>query len=320
VVRYGFPFMGWIAACLACGGEPNVQVPDPAPRDAAVSPPESAPPTADASGEEAASGKGADGDVSTDRAEPPVDASEPDRAAPDVAMPAPDAGPGATDASDGATSRSVLVFTRTTGFRHDSIEPAAMALRASLVPLGWVVDVGADPAAFTTANLARYAGVVLVSTTGMPLGDPGTNELAALAAFVRGGGALVGIHAATSTMYPLTTPYTQLLGGRFVDHPGGPRMSTCYVEGTHPSVAALPAMFAVNDEIYVFDAFEATNVIDLRCLALDGTTRLPIAWHRTEGAGRVFNTALGHFTEEWDVAGKIVKDHVVPGILWALRR
>src|SRR5436190_13321620 len=94
-----------------------------------------------------------------------------------------------------------LVYTNPTWFLQDSIGAAAATVGAALRAEGITVESSADPALFTPAGLRRYAGIVLVSTTGKPLGDPGTAALDALAAFVRGGGALVGLHAASSTLY-----------------------------------------------------------------------------------------------------------------------
>jgi type 1 glutamine amidotransferase len=172
--------------------------------------------------------------------------------------------------------------------------------------------------AFTAANLERFGAIILVDTTGKPLGDPGTAELDALAAFVRAGGGLVGIHAATATTYAVTLPYVPLLGAREVAHPGDVRMTTCFPQGTHPSVAMLPASFPITDEIFTFDNVSNDDEVVVECLALDGKTRLPISWHRVEGAGRVFNEALGHPIELWTPDGLLLKQHVIPGVLWVL--
>src|SRR5213075_210703 len=113
----------------------------------------------------------------------------------------------------------VLVFTNTTGYRHASIEADVQALRAALMPVGITAETSADPKLFTAAGLARFGAVILLSTTGKPLGDPGTEALAALAGFVREGGGLVGLHAASSSEYDPALPWTPLIGGKFVDHP-----------------------------------------------------------------------------------------------------
>src|SRR5437762_514223 len=62
----------------------------------------------------------------------------------------------------------VLVFSRTAGFRHDSI-PAGIAAIRGLA--GLAVDATEDAAAFTPDNLRRYRVVVFLSTTGDVLDD-----------------------------------------------------------------------------------------------------------------------------------------------------
>jgi type 1 glutamine amidotransferase len=247
--------------------------------------------------------------------EPPVSPPGPADAAvtPDLAV-APD-----TAAVRPAGPQAVLVYTRATGFVHDSIRASALGVTKGLQAAGISVDASAEPGVFTPETLRKYAAVVLVSTTGKPLGDPGTAALAALAAFVRGGGALVGLHAASSTFYDPALPYTALIGGKFVEHPGSVRNSQCHPAGDHASVAMLPDPYPVHDEIYDMDHLDPNNVVDLRCDAVSGPP-LPIAWHRSEGLGRVFYTALGHDAADWAPGAVLLQKHVLPGILWALGR
>jgi type 1 glutamine amidotransferase len=227
----------------------------------------------------------------------------------------------ATDTSGpGAAGGKVLIFTNSTGYRHVSIEPEAAAIKAALAELGFSPEVSADPARFSTSGLADLRGIVLVSTTGKPLGDPGTDAVAALDAYVKGGGALISIHAASSTFYDPAGPYTRLIGGKFVNHPGSVRQATCFPEGTHPASAKLPPSFSTKDEIYVFDNYRADNQVVLRCAAFTGNDKLPIAWYRSEGKGRVFNSALGHEAADFAPNALLMRDHFLPGMLWALGR
>jgi type 1 glutamine amidotransferase len=213
---------------------------------------------------------------------------------------------------------AILIYTRADAFVHDTRGTAAMAIKKALAPLGVTATISEDPALITAEKLAPLTGIVLIDNTGNPFGNPGTAAIAALGAFVRAGHGLAGVHAATSG-YDGVPAYIGLLGGHFKEHPGGVRLGHCQPMGSFPSVARLPATFALVDEFYVFDQYNEANLVDLRCDALGSTTKLPIAWHRQEGQGRVFYTALGHNAEEWSDP-KIVDDHVIPGILWSLGR
>jgi type 1 glutamine amidotransferase len=266
---------------------------------------------------------------------PMTDAAGPVTAGPDTApsqqtpVPPADTAPAvAVDAAGAADlspaippgPQSVLIFTRATAVVHVSSPAAAKAMTDALRAEQITADVTADPKVFTPDGLRRYAAVVLLDNTGKPLGDPGTEAIDALAAFVRDGGALVGIHAASSTLYDPALAYTPLIGGKFIDHPGGIRPDACHAVGTHPAVAMLPAPYMVRDEIYSMDHLRPENEVILTCDRLGGGAPLPIAWHRLEGKGRVFYTALGHDASEWAADGPLLAHHVLPGILWALGR
>lgn len=302
-VRFGFWILaaGLAGACSSPGQTPS-------PDDnagtggAAVSGTggsQAGPPVPDAAvgggGQAGTGGAGPDGTVSTDG--PPAAT--------------PDGGPSDTGAASGSTR--VLIFTRSTGYVHDSTPVAADFISRSARLAGLQPETSADPAKFSTAGLAVYGAIVLIANAGEPFG-PGTAGPDALIAYVKGGGALVGIENCNHA-YDNYDPYVNLMGGDFAGHPTGFLTTTCAKEGTHPSVAMLPAVFNVTDEIYAFTKFRMDNQIVLRC----DTDRRPVSWYREEGAGRFFYTALGHSSASWQTP-PLVDQHVIPGLLWAMRR
>jgi cytochrome c len=112
----------------------------------------------------------------------------------------------------------VLVFTRAAGFAHASIPDAVDAIEALGDAHRFEVDVTDDAASFTDANLARYAAVVFVHTTGNVL--PGATERAAFERYMRQGGGFLGVHAAAdmgdvATSWPF---YRELVGAAFKGH------------------------------------------------------------------------------------------------------
>lgn len=244
--------------------------------------------------------------------------------------PAPDASsegvPDATarDLSAPGESRParVLIFTKTNGTVHvPGITAAVASFRAALGPLGITVETSADSAVFSADKLAVYAGVIMVSTSGKPFGDPGTAQIEALAAFVKQGGGLAGFHAASSTEYGATGPFTALLGAETKDQGGGFRMSDCTPEGTNPSVAKVAMPWRVaNEEFYTFNGFNPANQVVLRCNPATGTEKIPISWVRQEGAGRVFFTGLGHYQQFWAQGDAFFTNHALPGVLWTIGR
>jgi len=224
----------------------------------------------------------------------------------------PDAG--GTGTTDSSLPQRILIYTKCTGFVHASIPTAANAIAKAAMGFGIASDQSADPAKFAPDQLAQYGAVVLVATTGEPLGAPGTQAIDALVAFVRGGRGLVAIEDANHA-YDTNITYVSLIGGDFSGHLGFGGYS-CMKVGDHPSVHLLPATFPITDEVYnVPMQFRMDNQVVLRC----GPNASPISWVRAEGAGRIFYTALGHADASWTMP-PLVDGHVIPALLWTMGR
>ena len=147
------------------------------------------------------------------------------------------------------TLSKVLVFSKTAGFRHDSIPQGIAAIQALGTANGFTVDATEDAAQFTDANLAQYDVVVFLSTTGDVLNDA---QQTAFENYMKAGGGFAGIHAASDTEY--TWPYYgQMLGAYFRNHPSGTPTATVKVEDAdEPSTTGLPASEVRTDEWYNF--------------------------------------------------------------------
>ncbi|NED85217.1 ThuA domain-containing protein, partial [Streptomyces sp. SID11233] len=87
----------------------------------------------------------------------------------------------------------VLVFSKTAGFRHDSIPTGIATFQELGGEHGFTVTATEDASAFTPENLAGYEAVVFLSTTGDVLDD---TQQDALQAYVDDGGGFMGVHAA----------------------------------------------------------------------------------------------------------------------------
>src|SRR5205823_3906461 len=92
----------------------------------------------------------------------------------------------------------VLVFSRTTAFRHDAIPEAVEAIGALGAEHGFAVDATEDSSVFDDAQLAPYRAVVFLLTTGDVL-DP--DQRAAFERYIRAGNGYAGIHSASDTEY-----------------------------------------------------------------------------------------------------------------------
>ena len=110
----------------------------------------------------------------------------------------------------------VLVFSKTTGFRHDSIPAGIAAIRALGEANDFQVDATEDAGVFNATTLAHYDAVVFMSTTGDPLN---ATQQTAFESYIRGGGGYVGVHAAADTEYEWTV--VRPAGGRVLPQPSG---------------------------------------------------------------------------------------------------
>src|SRR5262245_53194688 len=100
--------------------------------------------------------------------------------------------------SSRAPAADVLVFTRTTGFRHSSIPAGIAALRELGAQAGYRVESTEDAAVFAEQGLQGVRVVVFLNTTGTILDD---GERAVLERWIRAGGGFVGVHSAADTEY-----------------------------------------------------------------------------------------------------------------------
>lgn len=244
----------------------------------------------------------------------------------------PDAGP--------TGEARALVFTRTTGWRHDSIPIGVLRLSELLPTYGYAVDHTEDPSAFTPENLARYKVVVFLNTTGDILDD---TQQAALEGYVRAGGGYAGVHSAADTEHDWPW-YGDLVGAFFTRHPLIPFGVRVALDSQRSlATASTSKSFSLVEEIYDFDrnprATQGTEVLATieprlspceifgqqgvgplcELMRIPGDWRMgddhPVAWQKRFDGGRSFYTNLGHMQSTWSRPDFL--NHVVGGIRWA---
>ena len=114
---------------------------------------------------------------------------------------------------------SVLVFSKTDQFRHQSITAGKEALLELGKQNSFKVDTTEDASVFKEKFLEKYNVIVFLNTTGDVLNDAQQLELNR---FIQAGGGFVGIHAAADTEYDwpwygkLVGAYFESLGGKII--------------------------------------------------------------------------------------------------------
>ena len=213
---------------------------------------------------------------------------------------------------------SVLAFSRTAGFRHESIPDAVQAVRVLGDQHGFRVDATEDPSVFTDVGLAPYNAVLFLLTTGDVLDD---SQQAAFERFIRAGRGFVGVHSAADTEYDWPW-YGGLLGTYFESHPDIQPALVRVEDFRHPSTAPLPAEWSRVDEWYNFRT-NPREQPEIQVLAsLDETTYSggvmgdhPIAWSHAYDGGRAWYTGGGHTRESY--AEPLFLQHLLGGIEYA---
>ncbi|MYQ47491.1 DUF1080 domain-containing protein [Streptomyces sp. SID4985] len=223
-------------------------------------------------------------------------------------------GPAAARPTD---SGRVLVFSKTAGFRHDSIPDGIAAVQQLGATDGLTVDATEDAGAFTARNLRRYDAVVFLSTTGDVL-NPAQQR--AFEGYIRQGGGYVGVHAAADTEYDWPF-YGGLAGAYFQSHPAIQPATVVVEDHAHPSTAQLPTRWERTDEWYNYrsDPRDRAHVL----ASLDESTYSggtmngdhPIAWCQEYQGGRAFYTGGGHTKESY--ADPAFRAHLLGGLRWA---
>ncbi|MFD9907410.1 ThuA domain-containing protein [Streptomyces sp. NPDC059063] len=226
--------------------------------------------------------------------------------------------PGPDRPVHGKDGERVLVFSKTAGFRHDSIPDGIAAVKDLGAAHGFTVDATENAAAFTRKNLARYDAVIWLSTTGDVLN---TTQQGAFEDYIHAGGGYVGVHAAADTEYDWPF-YGGLAGAYFQSHPAIQPAKIKVEDHAHPATAHLGASWDRTDEWYNYRSNPRDRARVLASLdesSYSGGTMSgdhPIAWCQTYQGGRAFYTGGGHTKQSY--ADPAFRRHLLGGIRYAI--
>jgi len=233
----------------------------------------------------------------------------------------------------------VLVFSRTQGFRHSSIEAGQLAIQQLGTQNDFATVFTEDPDQFNDDNLAGFDVVVFLNTTGDVLNE---TQQAAFERFVHAGGGYTGIHSAADTEHDWPF-YGELVGAYFLTHPLINQPGTLRIEDpSQPSTAPLPAPWML--PIEEFYSFETNPADEVRVLfnvdesSYQQTPNIscdprepnfpqgfsgvmgdhPMSWCHDKFAGRAWYTGIGHEAYLYQLPE--YRAHILGGILTAGRR
>lgn len=253
-----------------------------------------------------------------------------------------------------AGKKSVLVFTKSSGWEHDVVkriddkpsivEQAVTALGAKH---GFNVTATKDGRVFDANDLRQYAAVLFfttgdLTTTGTDKNPPMSAEgKQKLLDAIHSGLGFVGVHAASDTFHTQpdpennsnryiahgekSDPYLRMLGAEFITHGSTPRLQTTNIvvnDPKFPGLEGVASPFTFNDEWYSLKDFRTDLhvILTLDTKGMSGKPYerppYPMTWARMQGNGRVFYTAIGDRPENW--SNPLFLNLLGGGIRWAI--
>jgi len=220
-------------------------------------------------------------------------------------------------------NKKVLIFSKTTGWRHQSIEKGTEKLSKALQEKGITVSATEDASIFNDTDLSGFSALIFLNTTGDILNS---QQQIAMERYIQAGGGYVGIHSATDTETAGEwTWYRRLVGAVFKSHPGTPsnvqNAKLKVLRKDHPSTADLPDYFNIVDEWYDFKSLSDRRVdlitVDEKSYNGGGHgVYHPIAWYHEFDGGRSFYTGVGHNASNFSLPHFM--KHLLGGIEYAI--
>jgi type 1 glutamine amidotransferase len=221
---------------------------------------------------------------------------------------------------------NVLVFSKTLGYRHESISSGLKMLYDQSKKQNWVITATENAGLLRDDFLAGFDVAVFLNPTGDAVCDEGQ---AAFEKWMNSGKGLVGIHAAADCEYDWNY-YDQILGAHFKTHPPSQKATVVFENYDHPAMAPFKGMksYTTYDEWYTFKENPRSNVKVLATLDESTIKKFdndnfrmgdhPLIWWQEKNGIRSFYTGFGHTHEAFQ--DKLIIEHITNAINWAARR
>ena len=221
---------------------------------------------------------------------------------------------------------NVLLFTKTAGFHHVSINEGVDAIRDLGKRHHFSVDWQESSTVFNARNLEKFQVIIFLNTTGDILDD---EQQKAMEDFIRAGKGFVGIHSAADTEYDWDW-YTKMLGRMFKIHPKIQTAKLRTVRKNFPGMETTPDSRVWTDEWYQYQeelSDDLTYLIRVDEKTFDPKVKWgdnigegmgefhPMVWYHNYDGGRAYYTGLGHVPATF--SDPIFLDQLAGAIWWA---
>lgn len=221
---------------------------------------------------------------------------------------------------------NLLVFSKTSGYRHESISSGIKMLYDLSNNQNWVITATEDGSIINDDILQNIDVIIFLNPTGNALN---TDEKRAFEKFVQKKKGVVGIHAATDFEYEWPF-YGKIMGAWFSAHPPAQKGTIIIEDPGHPAMKPFKGMksYSTFDEWYSFIENPRSKVRVLASLDENSITNAgsvkwkmgdhPVIWCQEIDGTRSFYTVFGHTAEAFQ--NKIVIEHIKNAINWTARR
>ena len=171
-----------------------------------------------------------------------------------------------------------------------------------LVDEGFTIVKENKTSAFADPDLARFDLIVPIYTMGSIEDAEAKNLCAAVAAGV----GLAGFHGGMGDSFRLNADYQFMTGGQWVAHPGNIISYRVNIVDKSDPITAGIEDFNYESEQYYMHVDPSNHVLATTMFSGDYCSwtkgvRMPVAWKRMHGRGKVFYSSLGHLASEFAV-------------------
>ncbi|QGY46755.1 hypothetical protein GM418_24785 [Maribellus comscasis] len=220
----------------------------------------------------------------------------------------------------------ILVFSKTEGFRHESISSGLKMLVDQSKSQNWIITATENAELLSDPVLKDFDAIVFLNPSGDALSEQAQD---AFKKFMDKGKGFVGIHAAADCEYDWLY-YGNLIGAYFKTHPPAQEATINFESYNHPAMQPFNGIksYTTFDEWYSFKENPRENVHVLA--SLDESTIKksnnndwkmgdhPIIWWQENNGVRSFYTGFGHTHEAFQ--DKKIIEHITNAVNWAAKR
>jgi type 1 glutamine amidotransferase len=204
------------------------------------------------------------------------------------------------------------------GWEGHQPEQCAAIVEEFLVEEGFTVVKENKTSAFGDPDLARFDLIIPIYTMGSIEGAESKN----LCAAVEAGVGLAGFHGGMGDSFRLNTDYQFMTGGQWVAHPGNIISYRVNIVDKNDPITAGIEDFNYESEQYYMHVDPSNHVLATTTFSGDYCSwtkgvRMPVAWKRMHGRGKVFYSSLGHLASEFAVYEMATLFR--RGMLWAAK-